>query len=118
MCTPMKNGEAPSIKRKTGLGDLKTKKATRKSPFFVRMRRFELPHPNGHHPLKVACLPISPHARLGIAKVENQALGSKASLRFSLLFLLVSQKPSFQQTEVYCTVKLQWSSDLPRLVQA
>ena len=118
MCTPTKNGEAPSIKRKTGLGDLKTKKATRKSPFFVRMRRFELPHPNGHHPLKVACLPISPHARLGIAKVENQALGSKASLRLSLLFLLLSQKLSFQRIEAYCKARQQWSLDLPHLVQA
>jgi hypothetical protein len=55
---------------------------------------------------------------MGIAKVENRALGSKASLRFSLLFLKFSQKPSFQQTEAYCKAKLQWSSVLPHLVQA
>mgnify|MGYP006155434111 CR=1 FL=1 len=59
------------VEVKTGLADLKTKKATRKSPFFVRMRRFELPHPNGHHPLKVACLPVSPHARLRVCKSRN-----------------------------------------------
>jgi len=49
----------------------------------VRMRRFELPHPNGHHPLKVACLPVSPHARLGIAKVEIQANRSKPDSEIS-----------------------------------
>ena len=27
---------------------------------FVSERRFELPQPFGHYPLKVACLPISP----------------------------------------------------------
>ena len=86
--------------------------------FSVRMRRFELPHPNGHHPLKVACLPVSPHARLGIAKVENHALGSKASLRFSLLFLKLNQKPFFQRIEGCYRARPQWSWGPPRPVLA
>ena len=108
MCIQMKNGAIHSIK--TYPQKKRNKKGDLKVAFFVRTRRFELPHPNGHHPLKVACLPISPRARLGIAKVENRALGSKASQSFSLLFLKFIQKPFFQQTATYCIAELQLSS--------
>ncbi len=34
----------------------------------VRTRRVELPRPNGHYPLKVACLPIPPRAHFRFKK--------------------------------------------------
>src|SRR5690625_2379548 len=33
----------------------------------VRRRRFELPRPLGHYPLKVARLPVSPPSQLGLS---------------------------------------------------
>lgn len=50
-------------------------------PFlFVRTRRFELPHQLRHHPLKVACLPISPRAHFRIANIHAK---TKKPIHFS-----------------------------------
>ncbi|GEM_PF-2759550 len=51
----------------------------------VRTRGFEPPHNLMHHPLKMACLPVSPRARIGSAREETKFFSRGKTLLLCVL---------------------------------